>query len=139
MPSLLCLALTGKTIRENLAAVSRYRERIDLLELRADFLAAEGLRTVEHFPGPAGLPVVLTLRRERDGGGFRGSEQERCQLLGRGAGNYRYVDLEEDLHNPALEARLRQAGCRIIRSFHDFQGVPGDLARRFRNLPRLEY
>ena len=49
------------------------------------------------------LPVILTLRRTRDGGLFTGEERERIALIEKLVmGGFRYVDLEEDLCAPGL-------------------------------------
>jgi 3-dehydroquinate dehydratase/shikimate dehydrogenase len=47
---------------------------------------------------------------------------------------FAYIDLEEDFDAPELEARVTGKGGRIIRSMHDFAGVPADLAHRVRGL-----
>ncbi len=62
---------------------------------------------------------------------FDGDERERLALLQRCAGEgFAYVDLEDGLQAPALEARLRETGTKIIRSFHDLTGVPADFPQR---------
>src|SRR5690606_25590078 len=46
------------------------------------------------------------------------------------------VDIEEDLDVPSLEEAARTFGTRIIRSMHDFTGVPPNLDKRIRSLRR---
>jgi 3-dehydroquinate dehydratase/shikimate dehydrogenase len=135
-PARVCLTVTGMSLARGLKAVERCRRYIDLVELRADFLSASELSRLSRFPRLAGLPVILTLRRRQDRGGFAGTEAERRGLLAAAGGSFAYVDLEEDLEAPDLEAALRSRGVRIIRSFHDFEKVPADLAERVRRLPR---
>jgi len=133
-----CLSLTGETLAQNLEVLQRYRPLVDLAELRADFLRPEELSGLEHFPARAAVPVVLTIRRQRDGGRWAGAERERLRRLESAlAGAYAYVDLEEDVPGRALAGAARARGVGVIRSFHDLQGVPGDLAERLRALPRL--
>jgi 3-dehydroquinate dehydratase/shikimate dehydrogenase len=131
-----CLALSGQSLARNLETLERYREHVDLVELRADFLAAGELASLGRFPALAGLPAILTLRRSRDRGGFSGSEAERLRLLRAAGGRFAFVDLEEDLGASELEAKLRAHGTRIIRSLYDFEKVPEQLAGRVRRLAR---
>ena len=110
---------------------------MDLAELRVDHLEDAEKIAAGRLPGRAGLPVILTVRRERDGGRFQGSEADRIALLQRLAGEgFRFVDIEEDLQAPGLEAQIRGSGARIVRSLHDFVGVPAGLARRVSRLAR---
>jgi 3-dehydroquinate dehydratase / shikimate dehydrogenase len=81
--------------------------------------------------------VILTLRRASDGGHFRGSEAERASLLARLlASGFSAVDLEGDLDATGVEEAARSAGSTVIRSLHDFSGVPRDLAGRLSALAR---
>lgn len=133
--SRLCLSLTGKTLRSNLDCISKYRKKIDMVELRADFLKPSELGSIQRFPGKCDLPVIFTVRLHRDGGYFSGKEKDRRKLLSEAAGSgYSYIDIEEDLVDRELEHHIRKNGARIIRSIHDFSGVPGNLAGRIRNL-----
>lgn len=140
----ICLCLTGKTLARDLEILEAYRSKVDLAELRVDYLDPPERFHIRRFPEMAGLPVVLTVRRRVDGGKFVEGEGARIVLLASGLAfadadrrrNFAYVDLEEDLDVPSLEEAARTFGTRIIRSCHDFQGVPPDLARRVRALRR---
>jgi 3-dehydroquinate dehydratase/shikimate dehydrogenase len=113
------------------------RGRVDLVELRADHLRDTDLEAAGRLPGRAGLPVILTVRRASDGGKYAGTERDRCALLRRLVGQgFAYIDIEEDLQAPDLEDVIRQSGTRIIRSLHDYSGVPPGLATRFSGLAR---
>lgn len=113
------------------------RGRVDLVELRADHLLDTELEAAGSLPGRAGLPVILTVRRVSDGGKYPGSERDRCALLRRLVGRgFAYIDIEEDLQAPDLDDAIRQAGTRVIRSLHDYTGVPPGLASRFSALAR---
>jgi 3-dehydroquinate dehydratase / shikimate dehydrogenase len=132
-----CLRLAGATLAEDLRTLDRYRAHVDMVELRADLLAAGEAGPAAAFPSAAGLPTVLAVRRARDGGGFTGSEADRRALLGRLlGGGFAFVELDEDLHAPDLEARAARAGTRVVRSLRDAGGVPADLADRMRRLRR---
>jgi 3-dehydroquinate dehydratase/shikimate dehydrogenase len=138
----ICLCLTGKTLARNLDALNKYRKLIDLVELRVDCLDPDERFLIRRFPEMAGVPVILTIRRKIDGGRYVGGEGARITLFSRGLAyadadrrrNFAYVDLEEDLNIPSLEEAARTFGTRIIRSFHDLQGVDPDLTARIRGV-----
>jgi len=114
---------------ETMAELRRKRDEVigaDLVELRLD--------TVRD-PDVAGaladrkLPVIVTCRPAWEGGRFKGSEEERKQMLGdalaRGA---EYVDVEWKAGFTDLLSS--GGGRRIVLSSHDFEGVPADLTSR---------
>ena len=98
----------------------------DLVELRLDLVsdpsvagALEGRRR----------PVVLTCRAAWEGGGFKGSEEERKGILAEAlALGAEYVDVEWRAHFDDLVAST--GGRRIVLSSHDFHSVPMDLSAR---------
>ncbi len=133
----LCLCLTGRSIEEDLQIVREHGRHADLLELRVDFLSAGERSLASRIPGLVRLPVILTVRRTKEGGQFAGEESERVSLLRRlVSSGFAFADLEEDLEAPELDQAARAAGCRVIRSLHDTGGVPEDLARRLACIAR---
>lgn len=114
-----------------MAELRAARDRVadaDLIELRLD--------TVRDPDAAAALagrttPVIVTCRAAWEGGQFRGSEDERRQILSRahelGAD---YIDVEWKAGFDDLIAR--EHGRRIVISSHDFDGMPTDLAARAR-------
>jgi 3-dehydroquinate dehydratase/shikimate dehydrogenase len=140
--SKLCLCLTAKTLERDLEILDKYRKYADLAELRVDCLDPDERFLIRRFPEQAGIPVILTIRRDIDGGHFTGGEGARISLLSKGLAfadadrrrNFAYVDLEEDLNVPSLEEAARTFGTRIIRSYHNIHGVDEDLVSRLRGL-----
>jgi 3-dehydroquinate dehydratase/shikimate dehydrogenase len=144
--SRICLCLTGKTLAQDLEVLETHRKYVDLAELRVDCLESDERFLIRQFPEKAGLPVILTIRRTKDGGYFKGGEGSRITLLSKGLAfadvdrrrNFAYVDLEEDLNVPSLEEAARTFGTRIIRSYHNVQeGGDEDLAAKLRSLRRM--
>ncbi|MDR2500221.1 MAG: type I 3-dehydroquinate dehydratase [Treponema sp.] len=141
----ICLCLTGKTLARDLAILHKYRNYADLAELRVDCLEPDERFLIRRFPEQAGIPVILTIRRDVDGGYFKGGEGSRITLLSKGLAfaevdrrkNFAYVDLEEDLQVPSLEEAARTFGTRIIRSCHNIHGMEEDLNRKLRELRRV--
>ncbi|MDR2617317.1 MAG: type I 3-dehydroquinate dehydratase [Treponema sp.] len=141
----ICLCLTGRTLERDLEILEKYRKYVDIAELRADCLDPDERFQLRRFPEMAGLPVILTIRRGIDGGKFVGGEGARITILSKGLAfaeadrrrNFAYVDLEEDLEVPSLEEAARTFGTRIIRSYHNMQGVDSDLTGKIKALWRV--
>lgn len=133
----ICLCLAEGSLDADRRIAEEWRRRIDLVELRADYLTPAELARAAAFPRMVDLPVILTLRRPAEGGRFAGDERERVRFLSSlCATGYAWIDLEEDLDAPGLVGRATAAGARIVRSLHDFDGVPSDLPERLRRLCR---
>jgi 3-dehydroquinate dehydratase/shikimate dehydrogenase len=138
----ICLCLTAKTIERNLEILERYRKYADLAELRVDCLDPDERFLIRRFPALAGMPVILTIRRDIDGGFFSGGEGARINLLARGLAfaeedrrlNFAYVDIEDDLNVPSLEEAARTFGTRIIRSYHNPRGIDEDIPGRIKSM-----
>jgi 3-dehydroquinate dehydratase / shikimate dehydrogenase len=105
----------------------------NLVELRLDYIAGEV--NLKRLLIDRPCPVVITCRRERDGGKFTGSEEQRLMLLRSAiAEGVEYVDLEDDI--AATIARYGRTK-RII-SLHDYRRTPDDLADIHARLASLD-
>lgn len=128
MGTTLCATVTATSMAE----LRQRRDAItgaDLVELRLD-----GVRDLDVDAAVAGrpLPVLVTCRAAWQGGRFDGDEATRVRILERawdlGA---EFVDVE---HGAADAFVARVGGRRIVRSWHDFDGVPADAADRLRDM-----
>ena len=128
---MICLVLTGGTIEENVSLYERNKPYVDIVELRLDLLHESSRSRASIFPSLVDVPVILTVRRQIDGGVYEGSERSRLALIESSLdGDFAYVDLEDDIKRSAPEQKAREKHIRIIRSKHDFQGMPSDLYHR---------
>jgi len=94
-------------------------EKADLIEIRLDLFnrvweAIEEIKQIEK-------EMIVTCRREGDGGKFKGDEEERIEVLRRFAEeiNAAYVDIECDMPDSAFNF-----DCKIIESYHNFKETP---------------
>ncbi|NMA22261.1 MAG: type I 3-dehydroquinate dehydratase [Spirochaetales bacterium] len=147
---MLCLTLTGSTLEEMRELLQRNRPWISLAEVRLDHLTAEELAKAPAFPQTVDLPLILTFRRKRDGGASDITEKERLKaLFDASQGPWAYVDIEGDVKKSDLkfkapngegrvdmESDLKSRGVRVIRSHHDFEGVPADIYGRIMRLAK---
>ena len=132
---LICLTLSESTIEAAVEVVKSQRQYIDMAELRLDFLTKEECARASTFPSLVDLPCIVTNRRVQDGGRCALSEkQRRAQLLAAMDGDFKYIDIEEDLKRGELDEKAERRGIRIIRSLHDFEKVPDDIFSRIQQL-----
>jgi len=139
-----CLCLTGKTLKQDVDILNKYRKFADLAELRVDCLNPDERLYIRRFPELAGMPVILTVRRDVDGGYFTSGEGARLKILANGLAyanadsrlNFAYVDIEEDFNIPSLEEAARTFGTRIIRSCHDLKGSITDIPAKIKSMKR---
>ena len=132
---MICLTLSQQTLEEDAELVRSNRAYIDMAELRVDYLGEEEQKKASLFPSMVDIPVILTLRRKEDGGLCTLTERHRRNiLLDALDGDFAYVDIEEDVKRAEVEAKARKRGVRIIRSFHDFNGIPEDIFSRIYKL-----
>lgn len=138
----ICLTLTGTTLSENLETLNKYRDSIDMAELRVDYLNENERLYVRRFPSLAGVPCILTIRRQIDGGKFVEGEAARTVLFARALSfadedrsqNFAYVDFEEDFHIPSLEDATLAFDTKVIRSFHDMHNPVSDIISRLKKM-----
>jgi 3-dehydroquinate dehydratase/shikimate dehydrogenase len=126
---LLCVTVTAATTAE----LRRRRDDVgdaDLIELRLDSVSD---------PDVAGAlagrrrPVIVTCRPVWEGGGFKGAEDDRRRMLADAlALGAEYVDVESRAGFDELLAH--PDGRRVVLSYHDFDGMPDDLAGLVRTM-----
>jgi 3-dehydroquinate dehydratase/shikimate dehydrogenase len=141
----ICLCLTAGTIARDLEILEKNRPYIDMAELRVDCLDPDERFLIRRFPEQAGIPIILTVRRDLEGGNYAEGEGSRIRLLSQGLAfaevdrrkNFAYIDLEEDLDVPSLEEAARTFGTRIIRSSYNFTGIDTDIPAKLRKLRRV--
>ncbi|MEE9601768.1 MAG: shikimate dehydrogenase [Thermoguttaceae bacterium] len=131
---MICVSI-GRGRHRHMAAEHRHivRQGAKLVELRLDYLSGEV--NLKRLLADRPCPTIVTCRRDKDGGKFRGDEQQRVLLLRTAiAEGVEYVDLEEDV---AAEVPRFGKTKRVI-SLHDFRKTPTDLAAIHRRLARLD-
>jgi 3-dehydroquinate dehydratase/shikimate dehydrogenase len=142
----ICLCLTAKTLDRNLEILNKYRKYADMAELRVDCLKPDERFLIRRFPEQTDMPVMLTIRRDVDGGFYKSGEGSRINLMAQGLAyadadrrrNFAYIDIEEDLNVPSLEEAARTFGTRIIRSCHIIKNSSVDLLDKIRAMRHSE-
>ncbi len=129
MNAKLCVTVSGRTMAE----LRKRRDEVtdaDLIELRVDL--ADDPSAAGALAGRR-IPVIFTCRAAWEGGGFKGSEEERHRILAEaqqlGAD---YIDVEWKAGFDDLVSSEHGRG--VVLSMHDFDGVPPDLGDRARSM-----
>ena len=137
-----CLCLSGKTIQEDLDLVEKYRNYVDIAELRVDQLSDDEKLHIRKFPEMAGIPCILTFRRTVDGGAYYEGEATRTILFAKALAyadqdtrkNFAYIDLETDYLVPSLQEAALAFGTRIIRSYHNMTDMETNLYEKMQKM-----
>jgi|Deesub1362A_J573_1020465.scaffolds.fasta_scaffold12761_3 3-dehydroquinate dehydratase-1 len=131
-----CASIIEHSVDEFLNTV-RLAKDADIIELRADGLKfessserayeAEVKRLLKNVRLQAELPIILTIRSEKEGGVFPGSEKDIALCLKEGLKQADAVDVELRMN---LELRdeiiqlAKSSNVDVIVSFHDFNETP---------------
>jgi 3-dehydroquinate dehydratase/shikimate dehydrogenase len=131
--STLCVTI-GRGRHRHLIAEHKHlaEQGCKLVELRLDFLMTPP--NLKRLLPERPCPVIVTCRREKDGGRWTKSEEERLMLLRQAiASGVEYVDLEED-----IAASIPRFGkTKRIVSYHNFEETPEDLNALHKRLSDL--
>ncbi|MEO1496711.1 MAG: shikimate dehydrogenase [Planctomycetota bacterium] len=120
---MICVSI-GRSRHKHMLAEHKHlvEEGAELVELRLDYISSRVnlKRLIEKRPSP----VIITVRREIDGGKFEGSEDDRMMLLREAIVlGVDYVDLEEDIADKVP----RYGDTKRIVSYHNFRNTPDNL------------
>jgi 3-dehydroquinate dehydratase/shikimate dehydrogenase len=122
---MLFVSIPGPTLASAADAIQMSGEA-NGVELRLDLFQSLDLTAIHELMQKSTLPVMLTLRRKDQGGGFSGTEEKRLDLLEQlCALQPAYVDLEWDI-SPAYRKKLFEKfpSIQFLSSYHDFERTP---------------
>jgi 3-dehydroquinate dehydratase / shikimate dehydrogenase len=131
---MICVAI-GRGRHRHMIAEHRHlvSQGAKLVELRLDYI--NGQINLKRLTAERPCPVIITIRRDVDGGKWRGSEQERQMILRQAiVDGVDYVDLEEDV----AKTIRRYGKTKRIVSYHDFRQTPEDLSAIYARLAALD-
>ena len=119
----ICVSIAESELSRALAIAKAAMPLADVLEIRLDALEVPDFTAfLKNLPGVA---LLFTCRPGWEGGGFRGSEEDRLEILAAAAeAGAAYVDIElrtvEELRT-ALIKMAQRCGAKVIVSWHDFK------------------
>jgi 3-dehydroquinate dehydratase-1 len=133
----ICAAIIANSVEEFLEALENVRHA-DMVELRADSLEINDTgksynplikELLERAKSSTTLPLILTVRMEKEGGAFKGIEEERVECIKDGIGLVDMVDIELRMSGGDRDEIInitKKKRSPVILSYHDFRKTPGE-------------
>jgi 3-dehydroquinate dehydratase / shikimate dehydrogenase len=131
---MICVSI-GRSRHKHMLAEHRHlvEQGAKLVELRLDYISTRV--NIQRLLKDRPCPVIVTVRREQDGGKFTGTEEARLMMLREAIANgVEYVDLEEDIAGdiPRFGKTKRIISC------HSFRNTPDNLREMHDRLKALD-
>ena len=95
----------------------------DVLEFRMDALDNPNSKEIKEIIEEINFPMIATNRIASEGGSFKGSEEERVNLLLECIDLVDYVDIELQSDDKYISL-LNEGSAKTIISYHDFEKTP---------------
>ena len=95
----------------------------DILEFRIDALKKPEIGEIKNTIEEINFPMIATNRINSEGGAFRGSEDERFNILYECCDLVEYVDIELQSDDEYIH-KIHDSGVKTIVSYHDFKKTP---------------
>jgi 3-dehydroquinate dehydratase / shikimate dehydrogenase len=129
----ICGVITTLLASEAAGICQAFSGYLDMFEFRLDCLADHQLNDICAMISRIEKPVIATLRPQRHGGGYEGSEADRIEILNKFAeAGAALVDLENDV--PEAQLRPFAKMNKLLHSYHNFESTPSELPSIARQL-----
>jgi 3-dehydroquinate dehydratase type I len=140
---MICIPVVARTTEEAVVQMGQIARLADIVELRIDQIEDVDLKQLLNGKR-TGQRILVTNRRQAEGGSFVGSEHERVALLMEAVAlGADYVDIEAQTEKRLLKELIAQIErhhrrAKWIISDHDFSGTPSEraLLKRFETCSR---
>lgn len=131
---MICVSI-GRSRHKHMLAEHKHlcEQGAELVELRLDYISSRV--NIQRLLKDRPCQVVVTVRREQDGGKYTGSEEARLIMLREAIANgVEYVDLEDD-----IAGQIPRFGkTKRIVSYHSFRNTPDNLRELHSRLKALD-
>ncbi len=94
----------------------------DIIEVRLDLEVSDPFGALKEVRLATSKPIIATNRLATEGGGFKGSERERIEMLRRASDYADYLDIE--LRAELRDELMERVDKPFIVSYHNFNGMP---------------
>ena len=95
----------------------------DILEFRIDALENPNFSDIKKAIEEINFPMIATNRIDSEGGSFKGTEEERFNILYQCCDLVDYIDIELQSNDEYIE-KIHDSGVTTIVSYHDFEKTP---------------
>ncbi len=128
-------------VENYLSAYQEIREAAltaEMIELRLDYLLHLDFSEIKRLREECKVAVIITLRSNKEGGHYKGSEKTRLKMLLKLAAlNPDYLDIEHHVSKPFIKAIAnKHPTIGIIISYHNFTNMPKNLNKIYKALQR---
>ena len=134
---MICVAI-GRSRHKHMMAEHQHlaEQGADMVELRLDYVASRvNVRRLLAERPTQDCKIIITCRRQEDGGKWSGTEEARLLLLREAiAEGVDYIDLEEDVANQIP----RFGNTKRIISYHNFRKTPENLRELHQQMAQLD-
>lgn len=126
----------GKAVEEILQQIEELKGKVDLAEVRLDYLDESAWPKIGWLKEKACLPLLFTFRKKEQGGRFALEEKKRLALYEKALSlQPAYADIEADT-DPAFIRNIKHLSPQtiLIGSFHDLEKTPEDLSALLKSM-----
>ena len=95
----------------------------DVLEFRIDALENPNISEIKKTIEEINFPIIATNRINSEGGSFKGSEEERFEILYECCDIVDYIDIELQSDDEYIK-KIHEGNAKTIVSYHDFEKTP---------------
>lgn len=123
---MICVPVVGPSMREALEDIKSAEAVADIIEFRIDLIADP---QVSKLIEATGKPCIVTNRTKLEGGQFKGTEEQRVNLLREAIqAGADYIDIESSTPPDLLRSILESSGkTKTILSYHNFTNTPDNM------------
>ena len=133
----LCLSIAPTTTAEAIEKLKSVESTVDLVEVRVDCIQDLDLQKLLRKPRPK---VIITNRREEEGGKFSGSSAQQYEILSEALRHgAEFVDIELSWGLRQVRQQLKRlqsidSRAKVIVSYHNFNSAPSNLLSIYENI-----
>lgn len=136
---MICVVIKGPSFQEAYQQISEALKFADLIELRLDLFRSLDLDALKDLRAHFSIPMIFTLRSQRQGGRYLQTEQNRLTAIRRIVElKPEYLDLENHISTPFIqEISALHPEVKLIFSYHNFEETPKNLDEIFREMQKI--
>lgn len=136
---MLCASIRGPTINEIREQIEKAISFCSLVELRIDLFEKIDIEEIKKLRSDYHVPMLFSLRSQKHGGGFGGSEESRYAIQEQLAVlQPEYMDIQYPVNELFLKQLKQMAPeCQFILSYHNFDDMD-DFEETYGNMRRQQ-
>ena len=133
---MICCSIVASTKEETIKDMLRVRSKADLIEIRLDYISNSNKTMIKEILSKKPCPLILTCRKQSEGGNFSGTEKERIAILKECIDlDADYIDIELSSGNSIIIDMIQNKNnSKIIVSYHNFNSLPENLDKIYTDI-----